>query len=83
MPSVAKHLYYNQTFLTKNYLFEMIRKIIFTNYFFLNLYTKSPYNSVFERPRRRMGFDPTLCHNAAPDKILKTPYEFYDVYILV
>ena len=33
MSSVVKHLCYNQSFITNNYLFEMIRKNIFTNYF--------------------------------------------------
>ena len=39
---LQKHPCYNQSFIMNNYLFEMIRKIVFTNYFFLNLYTKSP-----------------------------------------
>ena len=39
--------------------FEMIRKIIFTDYF-LNSYTKSPYNSGSERPCKRKVFNPTL-----------------------
>ena len=34
MQSVANHLCFNRFFfITKNYLLEMIRKIIFTNYF--------------------------------------------------
>ena len=87
MQSVAKHLWYNQSFYNEpnNYLFEMIKEIIFTNCF-SELIHQVPVNSGSERPCRRSVFNPTLyldtLSNAA-DKILKMPYEFYNIDILV
>ena len=63
----------------------MIRKFIVTTYFFL-IYTPVRHKiqvlkNLAEKVFSIRHYSQTLCQNAA-DKILKTPLEFYDIYIL-
>ena len=64
-----------------NYLFEMIMKIIFTNYL-SELIHQVAVKFSSERPCRRSVLNPTLyldtIYQNAAGKILKTPYEFYE-----
>ena len=85
MQSVAKHLCYNKSFITNNYLFEMIKKNHF--YHFFCIHTPSRHKIQVPKGLAEEMFSirhyiKTLNKNAA-DKIWKTPYEVYDIYILV
>ena len=74
MQSVAKHLCYDHFFLTSNYHFEMIRKIIFTNYsskFIHHVAIKMQVpKGLAEEVFSIRHYIKTLSQNAA-DKILK------------
>ena len=86
MPSVAEHLCYNQSFHNEQLSFWNDKENHFYLLFFW-IYTPSPHKIQILKDLAEEVFSirhyiKTLCQNAA-DKILKTPYECYDIFILV
>ena len=86
MLSVAKQLCYNQSFYNEQLSFWNDKENNFCQLFFW-IYTPSLYKiqvlkGLAEEVFSIRHYIKTLCPNAA-NKILKTPYEFYDIYILV
>ena len=73
-------------FIKNNYLIEMIRRIIITNYFSEFIHQSrhkiQVQKGLAEEVFLIRQYIKTLSQDAA-DEILKTPCEVYDIYILV
>ena len=85
MQSVENIYVITNLFITNNYLLEMIRKIIFTNYFSEFIHQVA-IKFRFRKTLQKKCFNPTLyldTKSKSADKILKTPYEGYEIFMLV